>query len=163
MLTIHKDRDDITPALRGLLGKLSDFSEPMEGIGSAIKGRISARFETQTDPNGQAWHPWAKSTDKYYPRPGSKYAKGRDGAGNGRLLDRYGHMLGNLNYQPGLTEVVVGFAHDYATHHEFGTKKNGNTHIPRRGLIFANPQSETLSADDEQAVIDIINDWLALA
>ncbi len=158
MLTIHKDRDDITPALRELLGKLSDFSEPMGEIGQELEDRISARFETQTDPNGQAWHPWAKSTDKYYPRPGSKYAKGTEGAGNGRLLDRYGKMLQDLNYQAGQTEVVVGFAHDYAIHHEYGTRK-----MPRRGLIFANPQSETLSADDEQAVIDIINGWLALA
>ena len=163
MLTIHKDRDDITPALRELLGKLSDFSEPMDGIGSAIKGRISGRFETQTDPNGQAWHPWAESTDKYYPRPGSKAASKTGKVGNGRLLDRYGDMLRDLNYQPGQTEVTIGFAHGYATHHEFGTKKNGNKHIPRRGLIFANPQSETLSADDEQAVIDIINNWLELA
>lgn len=158
MLTIHKDRDDITPALRELLGKLSDFSEPMDGIGSAIKGRISGRFETQTDPNGQAWHPWAESTDKYYPRPGSKAASKAGKVGNSRLLDRYGDMLEYLNYQPDQTEVTIGFAHDYATHHEYGTRK-----MPRRGLIFANPQSETLSADDEQAVIDIINDWLALA
>ena len=132
----------------------------MDGIGSAIKGRISGRFETQTDPNGQAWHPWAKSTDKYYPRPGSKYAAKAGRAGNGRLLDRYGDMLEYLNYQPGQTEVVVGFAHKYATYHEFGAPKNN---MPRRGLIFANPQTETLAPDDEQAVIDIINGWLALA
>ena len=134
----------------------------MDGIGSAIKGRISGRFETQTDPNGQAWHPWAESTDKYYPRPGSKAAAKAGKVGNGRLLDRYSTngtgLLGTLNYQAGQAEVVVGFGVDYAAYHEYGTRK-----MPRRGLIFANPQSETLSADDEQAVIDIINDWLALA
>ncbi len=130
----------------------------MEGIGQALKGRISGRFETKTDPNGQAWHPWVESTKKSYPYPGTKAAKGIEGAGNGSLLDRYGHMLKDLNYQPGQNEVVVGFAHDYAVHHEYGTHK-----MPRRGLIFADPQSETLSHDDEQAVIDTINDWLALA
>ena len=67
-------------------------------------------------------------------------------------------MLRSLNHQAGQAEVVVGFGVDYAVFHEYGTRK-----MPRRGLIFANPQSETLSADDEQAVIDIINDWLALA
>ena len=158
MLTIHKDRDDITPTLRELLGKLSDFSEPMAGIGQELESRISARFETQTDPNGSAWHPWAKSTRASYPFSGTPAAAKAGKVGNGRLLDRYGDMLRSLNHQAGQAEVVVGFGVDYAVFHEYGTRK-----MPRRGLIFANPQSETLSADDEQAVIDIINDWLALA
>lgn len=158
MLTIHKDRDDITPALRELLGKLSDFSEPLAGIGQELESRISARFETQSDPSGAAWHPWAESTRESYPRPSTAAAKKAGKAGNGRLLDRYGDMLRSLNHQVGQTEVVVGFGVDYAVYHEYGTHK-----MPRRGLIFADPQSETLSPDDEQAVIDIINRWLALA
>lgn len=160
MLTIHKDRDDITPALRELLGKLSDFSEPMAGIGQELESRISARFETQTDPNGAAWHPWAASTRASYPFAGTKAAAKAGKVGNGRFLDRYGDMLRSLNHQAGQTEVVVGFGADYAVYHEHGAPKNN---MPRRGLIFANPQSEALAADDEQAVIDIINDWLELA
>ena len=70
MLTIHKDRDDITPALRQLLGKLSDFSEPMAGIGQELESRISARFETQTDPAGHPWAPWKPSTKENYPADG---------------------------------------------------------------------------------------------
>lgn len=160
MLTIHKDRDDITPALRELLGKLSDFSEPMAGIGQELEGRISARFETQTDPNGAAWHPWAASTRASYPFAGTKAAAKAGKVGNGRLLDRYSAngtgLLGTLNHQAGQTEVMVGFGVDYAVYHEYGTRK-----MPRRGLIFANPQIGILALEDEESIIDIINRWLA--
>ena len=69
-------------------------------------------------------------------------------------------MLRSLNHQSGQAEVVVGFGVDYAVYHEHSAPKNN---MPRRGLIFANPKTETLSTDDEQAVIDIINGWLELA
>ena len=149
MLTIHKDRDDITPALRELLGKLSDFSEPMAGIGQELESRISARFETQTDPAGHPWAPWKPSTKENYPADG-----------HNRILDRYGDMLDSLSYQvqPNNNSVRIGFGQPYAVYHEWGSK-----HMPRRGILITNPDTATLSDVDTQAVMDILQKFLQLS
>jgi phage gpG-like protein len=50
----------------------------------------------------------------------------------------------------------VGFDKAYATYHEFGTDN-----MPRRGLLFADPKSGTLGAQDVQANTDVLDDWLS--
>ena len=57
------------------------------------------------------------------------------GAGNARLLDRHGTMLGGLSYQVGKRSVTVGFADPYAVFHEFGTKR-----MARRSMLTTNPE-----------------------
>ncbi len=158
MLTIHQGRDDITPALRELLSKLADFTEPLKGIGQELESRISARFETQSDPSGSAWHPWSDSYESSYPWPDSPAAKKAGKAGNGRILDRYGNMLASLNHQiTSADTVLVGFGSDYAIYHEHGTHK-----MPRRGIMFEDPEQGQLTQEDEQAMIDIVYTWLEL-
>ena len=60
-------------------------------------------------------------------------------------------MLAGLSSQADATSVRVGFDKGYATFHEFGTK-----HMPRRGLLFADPEAGTLAPDDAELVIDIL-------
>ncbi len=54
--------------------------------------------------------------------------------------------------------ATIGFGDPKAAYHEFGTK-----HMPRRGLLFADPYSRTLSPDDERALIDIVTIFLESA
>ena len=75
--------------------------------------------------------------------------------GNRRLLDRYGDMLASLSHQADATSVRVGFGQPYAAFHEWGTE-----HMPRRGLLFADPDAGTLAEGDEAAVLDILAVWL---
>jgi len=145
MLTIAVDDRAFRSYLAELQGRLSDLTPVMQSIGQELETRISARFETETDPNGAAWLPWAESTRKTYPEDG-----------NHRILDRYGDMLGSLNWQADAASVRVGFGQPYATYHEWGTK-----HMPRRGLLFADPDAGTLAAGDERMVIDLLQEWLA--
>lgn len=145
MITISFDDRSVLQALRDLEGRVSDMIPAMNEIGMEIEGRVSARFETQRDPSGQAWKPWAESTRKYYPKDG-----------NGSILDRHGDMLDSLNYQADKTSVSIGFGVDYAVYHEFGTRN-----MPRRGLLTADPDAGLLSNEDEQTVLTIVNRYLS--
>lgn len=143
VLDIHS-QGNIREHIAHLQAMLGDMTEPLASIGMELESRISARFESRTDPSGDPWEPWAESTAASYP----------DDA-NGRLLDRYGDMLGSLSHQVTATSVTVGFGQPVATYHEWGTK-----HMPRRGLLWADPDLETLSEEDEAAVLEILSAWM---
>ena len=64
-------------------------------------------------------------------------------------------MLGSLSHSSDATSVTVGFGNPVATYHEWGTE-----HMPRRGLLFADPDAGTLGTDDEAAVLDILSSWI---
>lgn len=156
MLTVSVDSQKVSAILAKIAARMSDLSPAMAAIGQELESRVSARFETETDPDGRPWAPWAQSTRDSYPFHGSQAAAGDDGPGSGRILDRYGTMLRSLSHQASANSVRIGFAQPYATHHEFGTK-----HMPRRGLLMDDPEAGTLSKDDETAVLEILNDYLA--
>ena len=144
MLTITADDKTYRASLASLYRGMGDLTSVMQSIGMELESRISGRFESRTDPNGGAWAPWAQSTVDGYPE-----------GGNRRLLDRYGDMLASLSHQADATSVRVGFGQPYAAFHEWGTE-----HMPRRGLLFDDPDAGTLAEGDEAAVLDIIGVWL---
>ena len=145
MLSIYINSSDTVRAhLDGLRQRMGDLSEVMDNIGMRLESRVSARFETRTDPNGDPWEPWAPSTKAHYPEDGNK-----------RLLDRYGDMLDKLSYSSDATSATVGFGNPVATYHEWGTE-----HMPRRGMLFADPDAGTLGTDDEAEVLDILSAWI---
>ncbi len=130
---------------------LNDMEPVLLGIGQKLESRISARFETETDPEGNAWAPWSPSTEAGYPQ-----------RGNRRILDRYGDMIHSMGHQLEGDAVLVGFGavaskkrDVYAIYHEWGTKT-----MPRRGLLTADPVTGTLSQGDVDAVLDIMQVWL---
>ena len=72
MLSIYINSSDTVRAhLDGLRQRLGDLSEVMAGIGMELESRVSGRFESRTDPNGDAWEPWAPSTKVHYPADGN--------------------------------------------------------------------------------------------
>ena len=144
MLTITADDKAFRDSLAQLYRGMGNLTPVMQSIGMELESRISGRFESRTDPSGNAWAPWAQSTVDSYP----------DG-GNRRLLDRYGDMLASLSHQADATSVRVGFGQPYAAFHEWGTE-----HMPRRGLLFDDPDAGTLADGDEAAMLGIIGVWL---
>lgn len=144
MLVIKLDDSAFRADLAALYRRLGDLTPVMQSIGMEMESRISGRFETRTDPNGKSWAPWAESTLESYPEDGNR-----------QLLDRYGDMLLSLNHKADATSVRIGFGKPYAAFHEWGTK-----HMPRRGLVFADPDAGTLAKGDEEAVLDIIGLYL---
>lgn len=149
MFAITTERDDVTPYIVEILRRLNDVSQPLRTVGATMQARISNRFETQSDPMGKAWHPWAKDAAKNYPYPGTDTAK-RDGVGSGRMLNRYGDMLRSLNYQLRDDSVTIGFGDPKAVYHEYGASSKK---LPHRGMMFANPVAGVLSEDDEESIL----------
>ncbi|GKS96992.1 phage virion morphogenesis protein [Acidovorax sp. SUPP2825] len=144
MLDVSTDDRAFAQDLRTIYNRLGNLRPVMESIGMELEGRVSGRFETRTDPNGKGWAAWSPFTQATYPKDGNR-----------RLLDRYGDMLGSLTHKADAGSVRVGFGQPYATFHEFGTK-----HMPRRGLLFADPEAGTLGQEDEAAVLDVLSAWL---
>lgn len=147
MITIEVDDHAFRGYLQALQQRLGDLSKPMAEIGGILENRVRQRFETETDPSGRAWAPWAESTRKSYPKNGHH-----------RILDRYGDMIKDVNARSDATSVRVGFPEDYATFHEFGTQR-----MPRRQTLFNDPVAGTLAPDDERAVIQVLESFLDIA
>ena len=52
MLTIHYQNSEVSSYLEHLRVRLGDLQPVFEDIGTTIESRVSARFETETDPLG---------------------------------------------------------------------------------------------------------------
>lgn len=144
MLTIQVDDRALRDVFATLIRQMGNLTPVMNSIGMEMEGRVSGRFESRTDPTGRAWAPWAPATRKTYPEDGNR-----------KLLDRYGDMLLSLSHQSTQDSVRIGFGTPYSTYDEFGTAT-----MPRRGLLFADPEAGTMGAGDEAAVLDIIGLYL---
>lgn len=127
-----------------------DMHPMLDAIGATMEEKVRNRFETKTDPDGVPWALWKPSTAKSYPKDG-----------HGKVLDRYGDMLGSLSYQVDGDSVLWGFGavagdgFPYPAAHEFST-----VHMERRGMLTADPVAGTLGADDEQAILDVLRNTL---
>jgi len=154
MITITVDSKLVMDKLHQIQKHMADLTPAMEAIGQTLESRISARFETRTDPMGKPWSPWKQSTKDSYPKDGL-----------GLLLHRYPvGMLRSLAFSFDSHSTRVGFSavasksgDVYAAYHEWGSPK---TNLERRGLLFADPDAGTLSPSDETAVLDILNVFL---
>ena len=144
MLTITANTPLVIERLQQIAARLGDLKAPLSAIGMEMESRISARFESQSDPMGHPWAPWMPSTRKRYPKDG-----------HGTVLDRYGDMLASLSHKADGKSVTIGFGQPYAAYHEWGTK-----HMARRGLLFADPDAGALAPDDEAAVLAILRTFL---
>lgn len=142
----------------------------MEAIGARLKSNVEMRFETKTDPNGQAWAPLSDRTPELYWTI-DKERRGKlkkDAAGAymfpampGSLLQRTGLMLQSLSYTATSDTLDLGFARPYAIYHETGTKRNEKPFMPRRGMLFGDPKQGRLGDGDRQDVIDELEEFIA--
>ena len=142
--SIRIDNAFVLEFLHGLRDKIDDMTPVMDSIGAEMETRVSNRFETQTDPMGVPWSPWAESTKASYPEKGHRF-----------FLYRLGDLLGGISHQADQSSVTYGFDVPYAAYHELGTDK-----MPRRGLLTADPEAGTLSDSDEAAILDVISRYL---
>jgi len=143
-ITVTVDDQFVIDRLNELARRVDDMGPAFSAIGMELENRVRARFETQSDPDGDPWAAWKPSTVLSYPEDGS-----------GRVLDRYGEMMRSLNHSSGDASATIGFGDPKATYHEYGTRD-----IPRRGLLFSDPDAGTLGNGDQQAVLDILTSFL---
>lgn len=154
MIKIETHSQLVLDAFNRLIAAGQEPRAMLDAIGMEMESRVSARFETKTDPAGNPWAPWKPSTVKSYPKSGA----------NNRLLDRFNDMLGSLNHQVDDDSVFIGFGaaasggFSYPEAHERGTEK-----MARRGMLTADPDSGTLGAGDEEAIVGVLRTTLESA
>lgn len=154
-ISIQLESEPVLAALDQLLARSQDLAPLMDQIGLEMEARVSARFETRSDPNGRPWDGWSPRTEASYPFAGTPAATRYGGAALGKVLERYGDLLGGLSHTSDATSATIGFDVPYAAYHEFGTR-----HMPRRGLLTADPDAGTLGNEDRAAILDIVADYL---
>jgi phage virion morphogenesis protein len=138
LLHIEIDSKRVEDKLALLKSATEDLTPVMTDIAATLWEKIGERFETHKDPVGRQW------------------AEKKDGEPS--VLYDSGSMLNSLTRSSGPTHAMVGFGQPYAAYHEFGTK-----YMPRRGLLFADPETGTLSAEDEQYILELVNRHLRAA
>lgn len=146
MITIDIQDAALLGVLQKLSSQLQDLSQPMAEVGQALESAVSLRFDSQSDPNGQAWAEQSASTKAQRAKAGK----------TGKTLDEHGTMLDSLSWTSDAKTARVGFGQAYAAYHEWGTKR-----MPRRGILMANPDAGTLGADDLELVLDVLRGHLA--
>ena len=151
MIEVTTDTVAFDSSLQQLQKRLGNLRPVFQDLGAVLENKIRDRRETLKDPSGQRWAAWAPSTVATYPEDGRRKLLDRTGA----MWDRTGPQWQVQGMGPDLT-LRVGFGKAYATYHEFGTAT-----MPRRGLLFADPKTGTLGAQDEQAITDVLDDWLS--
>lgn len=162
-LTIELQDQALLRAINGAVQLFDRPRELMEDIGATIEARANLRFDTKTDPTGAAWpklstSDWAKYWQKRnWPNgmPGTLMERTR------QLRNSLAHNTGDNWTEIGTTRTVPGVSRptwEVGFLHEFGTAT-----MPRRGFLTANPNTGTLGAGDQAAILAIIEDALGAA
>jgi phage virion morphogenesis protein len=129
------------------LAKLTeqDYADLLEGVGALVEGQTKNRIRNEkTAPDGTPWQAWSDN-----------YRATRHG-GNSLLMGD-GHLDDSIQYIVDGDEVAVGSNLIYAAIHQLGGTPDmapGPAAIPARPFLG-------LSQDDEQAVADLMEDFLA--
>lgn len=134
-LTIQITGLEFTGRLERAAAQLDRPLELMQRVGKTLEANIAQRFNSKTDPAGNAWAPLAAST--------LARKKGR-----GSILEFTGHGKASLAYNAGGDFVEVGFGSDYMGYHETGTQR-----MPRRQLLSDDFVAGTLGRRDEEDIL----------
>ena len=191
-ITVRFESATVLARLDQIARQVDDLSPAMRGIGELISESTKERFASSTGPDGQQWKPLAPATvlarlmeisghfaaytnvktrkegrvrvgDKkgYFDKGGRVAGKGVQALTNMRPLVDTGALQDTIRYQitPGGKGVEIGtnrFAGEWeggAAVHQFGS---------RDGNIKARPFLG-LSADDERAVLDVLERFMRQA
>ena len=110
--------DQVDHAIADLLHKMQNLQKPFSAVGSYLTNIMEESFDSETSPDGHAWHPLADSTKAYK----EKY-------GGNKILQSSGRNLReSTGYSADDTSVVVGVnayskdRYPYPIVHQFGTE-----------------------------------------
>lgn len=132
-ITIEIDAAHIVAAF-GRFAAVST-ADLLQRLGATVKGQTLSRFNTETDPDGNAWAPLA---------PNTIVQKGSSG-----ILEDSGTLMGSIMVQASGNEAVVGTNVEYASFNQEGTRK-----MPARPFMG-------IGGDDFDQIKTVIDTWAA--
>ncbi len=144
--------DTATKRLGALAAAGQDLTPVMRDIGEYLVRVTKDRFADERGPDGTPWQPLSEATRK------------RKRRNKSRILTRDGFLGGQIPFQAGPAEVLVGSPLVYAGTHQFGAEKGsfGTTSkgspIPWGDI----PAREFLGLSDADAgeIEDLVADYL---
>lgn len=143
-IQIQGDRP-VLRVLAQLRGRLDNLGPAWQEAGDELVARADRRFESKTDPAGNAWEKWRPRT-----------ARLRAKEGRGTLLEHTRMLRASLDADASRDHLVLGLGMGYGPYHEIGTRK-----MARRGLLLARISPEPqLGASDQRMVLDVLMEHL---
>lgn len=138
--------------MRAKLEELIDRMENPEGfyknVGEHLLNSVGDNFDNEESPEGEKWKTLSDVT-----------VGRREAAGHGPIpiLRVSGALRGSINSQVSSEDVRIGSSLVYAAIQHFGGASKGymDATIPARPYLGMGP-------DDEQAIFEIAEDWLAV-
>lgn len=110
--------DQVDHAIADLLHKMQNLQKPFSAVGSYLTNIIEESFDSETSPDGHAWHPLADSTKAYKEKyGGSKILQSKDR-----------NTRESIGYSADSDSVIVGVnayskdRYPYPIVHQFGTE-----------------------------------------
>ena len=169
-ITVRLESAPVIARLQEIARRVDDLSPAMRGIGEMMVESTKERFNSSTGPDGQRWKAnalgtvlarLAKIKGAYSKRDGRLTKKGATAITSKKPLVDTGMLQDTIRYQltPGGQGVEIGtnrFAGEWeggAAVHQFGNRKGT---IPARPFLG-------LSANDERAVLDVLDRFLRQA
>lgn len=146
--TVRIEDRDLLMQLESLIGQMEDLEPFHRLVGEHMLTSVYERFETETAPDGSRWQSHAPATVRSRLK--------RNGNAPLTILRESGRLAGSFNYEATSQHAKIGTPVIYAAIHHFGGEagRNHAVTIPPRPILG-------LSANDETAIIEIAEDWLA--
>lgn len=150
--------DQVDHAIADLLHKMQNLQKPFNAVGSYLTNIMEESFDSETSPDGHAWHPLADSTKAYKEKHG----------GSKMLQSRDRNTRESTGYNADDTSVIVGVnayskdRYPYPIVHQFGTDsagRNKDVKIEARPFMPITPDGE-LYDNVKVEVLDILLGYL---
>lgn len=137
--------DQVDHAIAQLLHKMQNLQKPFGAVGAYLTNIMEESFDSETSPDGHAWHPLADSTKAYKAKHGGS-----------KILQSSGRNLReSTGYNADDMSVIVGVnayskdRYPYPIVHQFGTedgeiKARPFMPITRDGELYDNVNVEVL-------------------
>lgn len=137
-ISIGADFSAINEVFIALERAPSDMTDVFDEIGLMLVESTQDRFDEGVDPDGVAWEPSQRALAN----------------GDKTLYDR-GHLHDSITYIPSSDSLEVGSNMIYAAIHQLGGEagRNHSVVLPARPYLG-------ISDDDNDAIHDILGDWL---
>ena len=115
--------DTAAKQLGALAAAGRDLTPVMRDIGEYLVRSTKDRFEQERAPDGSPWQPLSETTRR------------RKKRNKNRILTESGLLGGQIAYQAGPAEVLVGSGRVYAGTHQFGAKRGAFGRTAKGGPI----------------------------
>lgn len=143
------DEQDMREKLAELIGQMSNPAGFYKNVGEHLLNSVKDNFENESAPDASPWRSLSDATRK---QRALKF-------GNAPLtiLRASGDLMNSINVETDASQARVGSPLVYAAIHHFG----GDAGRGRKVTIPARPYLG-LSAADEEEILAIAEDWLAV-